>query len=118
VAFSHEVLYLIHDMPGHAGNVFAALAPGGSYYAVMGMHRGSPVVADWHAAHREELALPDLYDVDDVVDQFAGAGYQVAATRLSVGFLPAAGHVPKLLEWLAYYNETKLLLRFTRPRGS
>ena len=117
VAFSHEVLYLIHDMPDHARNVFQALAPGGSYYAVMGMHRGSPVVADWHEAHRAELALPDLYDVDEVVDRFAGAGYEVAATRLRPGFTPAAGHVPKLLEWLDYYNETKLLLRFTRPSG-
>ena len=28
VAFSHEVLYLLHDLPSHASGVFAALNPG------------------------------------------------------------------------------------------
>ena len=115
VAFSHEVLYLLHDLRDHADNVFEALNPGGSYYAVMGVHSGSPVAAEWHRTHSAELALPALYKIDDVVDSFAAAGYEVAASRLRIGFIPAAGHTPKLLEWLAYYNETKLLLRFTRP---
>ena len=115
VAFSHEVLYLLHDLRDHADNVFEALNPGGSYYAVMGVHSGSPVAAEWHRTHSAELALPALYKIDDVVDSFAAAGYEVAASRLRIGFIPAAGHAPKLLEWLAYYNETKLLLRFTRP---
>ena len=115
VAFSHEVLYLVHDMRAHADNVLGTLLPGGSYYAVMGVHGGSPVAVDWHRAHAAELALPALYNIDDVVDTFAAAGYEVAASRLKIGFVPAAGHHPRLLEWLAYYNETKLLLRFTRP---
>jgi SAM-dependent methyltransferase len=115
VAFSHEVLYLVHDLAAHADTVFAALAPGGSYYAVMGMHGASPLVADWHRAHASELALPALYDIDDVVASFSSAGYAVAASRLNIGFIPVEGHTPKLLEWLDYYNETKLLLRFTRP---
>jgi SAM-dependent methyltransferase len=114
-AFSHEVLYLIHDLGVHAASVFDALAPGRSYYAVMGMHAGSPVAVDWHRAHSSELALPPLYDIDDVVNTFAAAGYTGAASRLKLGFIPAAGHTPRLLEWLDYYNETKLLLRFTRP---
>jgi len=114
-AFSHEVLYLIHDLRAHAEAVFAALAPGGSYYAVIGMHTGSPVAVDWHRTHAPELALPALYDIDDVVVSFAAAGYEAAASRLNLGFIPTAGHVPGLLEWLDYYNETKLLLRFTRP---
>ncbi|HEY1739631.1 MAG TPA: class I SAM-dependent methyltransferase, partial [Acidimicrobiia bacterium] len=50
VAFSHEVLYLLHDLPAHADEVFRALAPGGSYYAVMGAHTRSPVLAEWHEA--------------------------------------------------------------------
>src|SRR5689334_20994593 len=37
-AFSHEVLYLLHDLPAHATAVFAALAPGAPYFAVMGVH--------------------------------------------------------------------------------
>jgi SAM-dependent methyltransferase len=114
-AFSHEVLYLIHDLGTHADTIFTALAPGGSYYAVMGMHAGSPVAVEWHRAHASELALPALYDIDDVAGLFAAAGYEVAASRLPLGFIPTAGHVPRLLEWLDYYNETKLLMRFTRP---
>ncbi len=116
-AFSHEVLYLVHDLRDHADNVFEALAPGGSYYAVIGVHSASPVAAEWHRAHSAELALPELYDIDDVVDSFAEAGFEVAASRLKIGFIPAAGHAWKLLEWLDYYNETKVLLRFTRPVG-
>src|SRR5579859_7074033 len=29
VAFSHEVLYVLHDLPSHASALFEALAPGG-----------------------------------------------------------------------------------------
>jgi len=46
VAFSHEVLYLLHDLPAHARAIFGALGPGGVYYAVMGVHAGSPLMAD------------------------------------------------------------------------
>src|SRR6185437_12179670 len=38
VAFSHEVLYVIHDLAAHAAAIHAALAPGAPYYAVMGVH--------------------------------------------------------------------------------
>jgi SAM-dependent methyltransferase len=38
VAFSHEALYLVNDLSAHALSVFGALAPGVSYYAVMGVH--------------------------------------------------------------------------------
>src|SRR5947208_16587878 len=34
-AFSHEVLYLLHDLAPHARAIFEALGPGGVYYAVM-----------------------------------------------------------------------------------
>ena len=127
-AFSHEVLYLIHDLPAHAGAIFGALAPGGSYYAVMGVHTGSPLMADWHRAHVEELRLPKLYDIDEVAGVFGAAGFEVAGTRLRIGFVPASGHdstdratcspdtrAPELLRWIEYYNDHKLLLRCTRP---
>jgi SAM-dependent methyltransferase len=115
VAFSHEVLYLIRDVPAHAEQVFGALAPGGAYYAVMGVHTASPLLVEWHRANAEELAMPPLNDIDDIIGTFESAGFIAAASRLKVGFIPAAGHTPKLLDWLDYYNETKLLLRFTRP---
>src|SRR5579862_1666423 len=43
-AFSHEVLYLLHDLSAHAAAIYAALAPAASYYAVMGVHDGSPLM--------------------------------------------------------------------------
>jgi SAM-dependent methyltransferase len=115
VAFSHEVLYLIHDLAAHAADIFAALAPGGSYYAVMGMHAASPTMFEWHREHAEELSLPRLYDLDEVVVAFAGTGFEAAASRLKVGFVPVLGPDPAVLQWLEYYNETKVVFRFTRP---
>jgi SAM-dependent methyltransferase len=127
-AFSHEVLYLIHDLPAHAGTIFAALAPGASYHAVMGVHDQSPLMADWHRAHVEELGLPKLYGIDEVVDVFGSTGFEAEAARLKMGFVPASGHDghtgggqppgSRVLGWLEYYNDHKLLLRFTRPAGS
>jgi SAM-dependent methyltransferase len=118
VAFSHEVLYLLHDMPAHARAIRGALAPGGDYFAVMGVHAASPLMTEWHAANAAQLHLPSLYDIDDVVGVFQAEGFQAAATRLTTGFVPAVGHGhqdrARLLDWLEYYREHKLLLRFTR----
>jgi SAM-dependent methyltransferase len=125
VAFSHEVLYLLHDLSAHAEAIFEVLAPGGSYYAVIGVHAASPLMAEWHRAHSDELQLPALYTVDEVTDVFGAAGFEVAAARLNISFVPAPsaaskvarpGHTsPDLLGWLEYYNDHKLLMRCTRP---
>lgn len=122
VAFSHEVLYLLEDIPAHARAIFGSLVPGGVYYAVMGMHAASPLMAAWHEAHVEELHLPDLYDVDEVVAVFEAAGFDAAAGRLAMRFVPTAGHGHhergRLLDWLDYYYDQKLLLRFSRAAQS
>ena len=115
VAFSHEVLYLIPDLDAHAEAVYGALVPGGSYYAVMGVHAGSPLMVEWQHEHGAELRVPPLRDVDEVAASFAAAGFEVAAARLDVGFVPLAARPARVLEWLDYYNEKKLLFRFTRP---
>jgi SAM-dependent methyltransferase len=119
VAFSHEVLYLLHDLPSHARAMFAALVPGGSYYAVIGVHAGSPLMVKWHRENVEALNLPAINDIEDVIAVFEGAGFEAAAARLRVGFVPAAGHHGHdrgwLLDWLDYYYDQKLLLQFTRP---
>ena len=127
VAFSHEVLYLIHDLSAHAGAIFDALAPGSSYYAVMGVHAGSPLMAEWHRAHLEELQLPKLYSIDEVAGVFGAAGFEVAGARLKIGFVPVSGHdsgdragsapvsAPDLLRWIEYYNDYKIILRCRRP---
>ena len=121
-AFSHEVLYLLHDLRVHARTIFDALVPGGVYYAVMGVHTGSPLMAAWHRANVEELHLPELYDVDEVVAVFEAAGFDAAAARLAVRFVPASrcGHHDPggLLGWLDYYCDRKLLLRFSRGAES
>jgi len=127
VAFSHEVLYLIHDLGAHADAIFAALVADGTYYAVMGVHSASPLQVEWHRAHAEELHLPRLYNIDDVAGVFGAAGFEVSAARLKVGFVPAWEHrvepvtcsptdtVPQLMARMEYYNEHKVLLRCQRP---
>jgi SAM-dependent methyltransferase len=118
VAFSHEVLYLLHDLRAHAEAIFRALAPGGVYFAVMGVHTASPLMAEWHAANAQELHLPPLYDIDDVVAVFRTTGFDAAASRLAIRFVPTVGHAQhgpgRLLDWLDYYYDQKLLLRFSR----
>ncbi len=125
VAFSHEVLYLLHDLAAHAKTIFEALAPGGAYYAVMGVHADSPLMDTWHRENAEELQLPKLYAIDEVAGIFGAAGFEVAGARLKMGFIPAAGHhhgaesrdAPlELLRWIEYYNDHKIFLRCRRPR--
>ena len=117
VALSHEVLYLVPDLAAHARDVHEALVPGGAYYAVMGVHAGSPLMADWHEANAGDLGLPPLRAVDDVLDTFADAGFEPAVGRLALGFVPRAAHGARqgrMLDWLAYYHEQKLVLRLSR----
>ncbi len=120
IAFSHEVLYLLHDLVPHASAIFEALAPGAAYYAVMGVHADSPLMVDWHRSSIEELRLPELRSIDEVAEVFAAVGFEVAAARLNIGFVPAAGHTSAdrpgtFLPWIKYYSDDKLLLRCTRP---
>jgi SAM-dependent methyltransferase len=118
VAFSHEVLYLIHDLPSHAAAIYQSLVPGGLYYAVMGVHAAAPNMADWHARNAERLSLPPLYAVDEVVDCLAQAGFQAAVARLKMGFIPRSSHAPSFPAGVEYFYDHKLMLRFTRPGAS
>jgi len=121
VAFSHEVLYVLKDLAAHAAGLFAALKPGGSYFAVMGVHEDSPMMSAWHAESAVELDLPRLYKLDEVVGVFEGAGFSVSVANLKLGFVPVSAHrhghdhSRDLLAWLDYYSREKVLLRFTRP---
>jgi SAM-dependent methyltransferase len=118
VAFSHEVIYLLHDLPRHARAVHDALRVDGVYFAVIGVHAASPLMAVFHRENAAALDLPDLYDIDDVVATFASAGFDVSVARLPMRFIPATGHGHhdhrRLLDWLEYYYEHKLLLRLRR----
>ena len=121
VAFSHEVLYLVQDFPAHAAGLFGALTPGGSYFAVMGVHAQSPLMSAWHTEHAAELGLPRLYDLDEVVGVFETMGFSVSVANLKLAFVPVSahrhghGHRSDLMAWLDYYMRDKVLLRFTRP---
>jgi SAM-dependent methyltransferase len=120
IAFSHEVLYLLHDLAPHAEAIFDALAPGGTYFAVMGVHADSPLMVDWHRASVEELHLPKLRSIDEVADLFTAVGFEVSAARLNIAFVPASGHMSAdrpgtFLPWIRYYSDDKLLLRCQRP---
>jgi SAM-dependent methyltransferase len=118
LAFSHEVLYLLSDLSPHALAIHRALRSGGVYFAVMGVHARSPLMAEWHAANRDELRLPPLHAIDDVITTFQHAGFEVSVARLAIGFVPVTGrghhHEGRSLEWLDYYHDQKLLLRFAR----
>jgi SAM-dependent methyltransferase len=113
--FSHEVLYLIHDLAAHAAAIYQALAPGGAYYAVMGVHAAAPTMADWHGRNAERLHLPPLYALDDVIGSFAAVGFEAAVSRLKVGFISASGHARSFPADLEYYYDHKVMLRFTKP---
>jgi SAM-dependent methyltransferase len=121
VAFSHEVLYVLKDQVAHAAGLFAALKPGGSYFAVMGVHEDSPMMSAWHAESAVELGLPRLYKLDEVAGVFEGAGFSVSVANLQLSFIPVSAHRHghdhrrDLLAWLDYYTREKVLLRFTRP---
>jgi len=121
VAFSHEVLYLLPDLRAHAEAMFAALQPARPYFAVMGVHAGSPMMAAWHAANADDLALPPLHDLDEVAGVFEEAGFEVGVARLRFRFVPVSAHRAgpadrdRLVEWLEYYSDDKVMFRFTRP---
>jgi SAM-dependent methyltransferase len=121
VAFSHEVLYLLQDLTAHAANLFDALRPGGVYFAVMGVHEGSPMMSAWHAENAVELGLPRLYGLDEVVGAFEGARFSASVANLKLGFVRVSAyrhghhHGGDLLKWLDYYSREKVVLRFMRP---
>jgi hypothetical protein len=116
------VLYLLHDLAPHSAAMFAALAPGAPYFAVLGTHAGSRQASQWHASVASELGLPPLYDLDDVVAAFDDAGFDVSVARLEMRFVPVSdrrggGHEHRsgMADWLDYYTRDKVVFRFTRP---
>jgi hypothetical protein len=109
------VLYLIHDLTAHAVAIHEALAPGGAYYPVLGVHGAAPEMAKWHAANAERLHLPSLYTLDDLTAAFAAVGFEAPVSRLKVGFIPASrDHAPSFPAGLDYFYEHKVMLRFTK----
>jgi SAM-dependent methyltransferase len=120
VAFSHEVLYLLHDLRSHAAALYASLVPGASYFATIGVHADSALMTTWHADNAIALDLPGPYRLDDVADVFKSTGFDVAVGRLPFRFVPVDAHRgdltdSRLSSWLDYYSRDKVLFRFTKP---
>jgi SAM-dependent methyltransferase len=118
VAFSHEVLYLLHDLPSHAAALHASLAPGASYFATIGVHADSALMTSWHTDNALALDLPGLYRLDDVAGVFKSTGFDVAVGRLQFRFVPVEAHrsdlTDRLSSWLDYYYRDKVMFRFTK----
>jgi len=120
LAFSHEVIYLIEDIAGHARDIHAALKPGGVYYAVTGCHTDNPLWPEWRklVAKRTNTVVQDR-SIADYARIFAEAGFKVAARKLGfTGFVPYLpdGWMPDFADALDYYTETKIVFRLVRPR--
>ncbi len=116
LAFSHEVLYLLHDLPLHAHEIFAALRPGGAYFAAMGTHADNPLMELWHAALATGRDMPPIYTLDDVAVAFEAAGFGVSARILDVGFVPYRNHdFPSYFAGIEYFTRHKILFRFGKP---
>jgi SAM-dependent methyltransferase len=120
-AFSHEVLYVLHDLASHARTLFGSLVDGGSYLATMGVHADSPLMVAWHGEQAAELDLPGPYRLEEVADVFEDAGFDVAIGRLPMRFVPVHAHRSdthadvRLSSWLDYYYRDKVVFRFTKP---
>jgi SAM-dependent methyltransferase len=118
-AFSHEVLYLLHDLTAHAQDIRAALRPGGSYVAAMGCHVDSAVWPRWRKLIAESSSIA-IYDhsLEDVSMAFSAAGFTVAARPLDLdAFMPVtvgSAYFPKVVDQLRYYSQDKVLFRFVR----
>lgn len=116
VAFSHEVIYLLHDLQSHAADMRRALRPGGIYYAVMGTHDRNPLMPAWHRSLSRKLDMPPIYSLDDVVSAFTDAGFESHLSRLRFRFIPTVGHSGdgELYTWIEYYRRYKLMFRFLK----
>ena len=120
VAFSHEVLYLLHDLPSHATAIYGSLVPGASYFATIGVHADSALMTTWHDDNAIALDLPGPYRLDDVAGVFKATGFDVAVGRLPFRFVPVDAHRgdladSRLSSWLDYYYRDKEMFRFTKP---
>jgi SAM-dependent methyltransferase len=118
LAFSHEVIYLVPDIDAHAADLWCALKPGGTYYAVTGCHTDNPLWPRWRSfiAEKTNTTVQDR-SISDYAAAFARAGFEVSARKLGFsGFIPYVvdGWMPDFAEALEYYTETKIVFRLAK----
>jgi SAM-dependent methyltransferase len=117
LAFSQEVMYLIHDLGAHAADMWRALRPGGRYVAVTSVHRQSELMADWHAVNQESLKMPALRAVEDYIRPFIEQGFTVELARLKIRAVPIDETVlHRAWELLQFWTATndKVVFRFIK----
>jgi SAM-dependent methyltransferase len=120
LGFSYEVIYLLPDIAAHAASVFAALRPGGVYYAVTGCHTASPLWPHFREVISGTTNAPvQDRSPDDYAAAFQGAGFEVSVKRFGYdGFVPAVKdrrYYPTLLDAVDYPALHKLLFRLVKP---
>lgn len=118
LAFSHEVIYLLQDIDGHAAAIRSALRPGGVYYAVTACHTANRLWPAWRRAieSHSRLAFPDR-SPEDYVRAFRGAGFAVSVRPFGVDeFLDYEGEsefYPTVADRI-HAAEAKLLFRLVK----
>ncbi len=120
IAFSHEVLYLLEDIGGHAREIHSALKPGGVYYAAIGCHADSPEWPRWRNLIQTYSSLPvHGRTLDGYAEVFRTAGFQVFARRFAVDEfirLSTGDAFATVGEQLDYYTGVKTLFRLIKAR--
>ncbi len=121
LAFSHEVLYLLPDLSFHAREMFTALKTEGIYYASMGAHLENPLWPRWRRYLKHQANIPPQdYSLEDVVEAFISAGFEVEARRFRIEafhpYNPETDKIyyPSLMAKLDYFDRDKILFRFVK----
>jgi len=120
VALSHEVIYLLPDIEAHAREMAKWLKPGGRYYAATGCHTDNPRWPEWRRYIAETAKIaPQDYSPEDYIRAFEAAGFSAAVQSFKLdNFTPWSATdplFPRLMDALDYYQNHKLLFRFTAP---
>jgi SAM-dependent methyltransferase len=120
IAFSHEVIYLLQDLQEHARLIHLLLKPGASYYAATGCHTDNSLWSAWHKviSGYSNIPVPN-YALSDYIDAFSRSGFDVAYRPMGIhDFVKAEPddkvYFPTPATKIAYYNNDKMLFRFTR----
>ncbi|MEO0394262.1 MAG: methyltransferase domain-containing protein [Pseudomonadota bacterium] len=122
IAVSHEVIYLLPDLEGHARDMGRWLKPGGRYYAATGCHTANPRWPEWRDYIAESANVaPQDYSPEDYVKAFEAAGFTAAVQPYQLdNFTPWSSTDPlfkNVMDALDFYQNHKLLFRFTAPAG-
>lgn len=81
--FSHEVIYLLPDLPAHAAQAQAWLKPGGCYYLAIGEYAENPLWPRWDDIVRGFSPVkPQTYSLQYIARTFHDAGFSIAVSKL------------------------------------